>query len=105
LVATGVGVAGSFVGDRMHALTGPKESTLAPGQSGVRREGDRTVARYRDRSGELYEVDARCTHLGCLVRWNDEDLAWDCPCHGSRFSILGDVLEGPAHSPLERIAT
>jgi nitrite reductase/ring-hydroxylating ferredoxin subunit len=103
LLAGGVDVAGYFVGDRIRSLSGSKGSTLAPGQSGVRREGDRTVARYRDHSGDLYEVDARCTHLGCLVRWNDEDLTWDCPCHGSRFSILGDVLEGPAHTPLERI--
>ena len=103
LVATGVEVAACFVGDRIRSLTGAKDSALEPGQSGVRREAERTVARYRDRAGDLHEVDARCTHLGCLVRWNDEDLSWDCPCHGSRFSPDGDVLEGPAHTPLERI--
>jgi glycine/D-amino acid oxidase-like deaminating enzyme/nitrite reductase/ring-hydroxylating ferredoxin subunit len=105
LVASGVDVAGSFVGDRIRSLAGSTDGALGPGQSSVRREGKRTVARYCDSAGILHEVDAKCTHLGCLVRWNDEDLSWECPCHGSRFSIDGDVLEGPAHTALEHFRT
>ena len=44
----------------------------------------------------------RCTHVGCLLRWNGAERIWNCPCHGSRFDVDGSVLEGPATSPLEQ---
>jgi glycine/D-amino acid oxidase-like deaminating enzyme/nitrite reductase/ring-hydroxylating ferredoxin subunit len=54
------------------------------------------VAAYRDEHNQLHVVSSICTHMGCVVHWNHAEKSWDCPCHGSRFSIDGQVLEGPA---------
>ncbi len=64
-------------------------------------DGDK-LAVYRDDAGQLHAVSPACTHLKCIVHWNRAERSWDCPCHGSRFSHEGDVLEGPALAPLER---
>jgi glycine/D-amino acid oxidase-like deaminating enzyme/nitrite reductase/ring-hydroxylating ferredoxin subunit len=58
-------------------------------------DGDRYGA-YRDKNGELHIVDITCTHLGCELKWNSAEASWDCPCHGSRFTFEGDIIEGPA---------
>lgn len=38
----------------------------------------------------------RCPHLGCALKWNPQEHSWDCPCHGSRFSKDGKLLDNPA---------
>lgn len=54
------------------------------------------VGVYRDNEGKLHYVSTTCTHLGCELKWNSAELSWDCPCHGSRFTYDGDIIEGPA---------
>jgi glycine/D-amino acid oxidase-like deaminating enzyme/nitrite reductase/ring-hydroxylating ferredoxin subunit len=48
-------------------------------------------------------VSAVCTHMGGILSWNDRELSWDCPLHGSRFDPEGEVIEGPATRPLARV--
>lgn len=69
---------------------------VAAGSGAVVRRGVQKIAVYRDPQGELHEMSAKCTHLGCIVKWNASNATWDCPCHGSRFDALGRVLGGPA---------
>lgn len=61
------------------------------------------VAAYRSAQGEVALCSPVCTHLGCIVGWNDAEKTWDCPCHGSRFKPTGEVLAGPAESDLTKI--
>jgi len=76
---------------------------IAPGEGAVLREGLRRVAVYRDPEGALHALSARCTHLGCGVHWNGAEQSWDCPCHASRFDVEGNVLHGPAPTPLAKV--
>ncbi|MGP4059284.1 FAD-dependent oxidoreductase [Halobacillus sp. H74] len=69
----------------------------------VQWKGERAGA-YRDEEGKLHVLDTTCTHMGCEVEWNSAEHTWDCPCHGSRFSFNGSVVEGPAEQPLMKIA-
>lgn len=48
----------------------------------------------------LLPLPHRCTHLGCALHYNRQEHSWDCPCHGSRFSESGEILENPANRPL-----
>jgi glycine/D-amino acid oxidase-like deaminating enzyme/nitrite reductase/ring-hydroxylating ferredoxin subunit len=59
------------------------------------------IAAYKDHNGQLHTYSAVCTHLGCTVTWNNSEKSFDCPCHGSRFSSSGTVINGPANTALE----
>jgi glycine/D-amino acid oxidase-like deaminating enzyme len=82
-------------------LAGGSAEDLKPGEGKRIRKGAHRVAAYRDYDGKLHEVSAACTHVGCGLEFNDAEKTWDCPCHGSRFSVDGTVLHGPAVRDLE----
>lgn len=73
---------------------------LPPGQGRLLDHAGRKLAGYRCDDGQLLVVGARCSHMGCALRWNEAETSWDCHCHGSRFGADGQVLEGPALGPL-----
>jgi nitrite reductase/ring-hydroxylating ferredoxin subunit len=72
---------------------------IPPGTGAILRAGLTKSSVHRDENGELHAVSANCRHLGCVVSWNAVEKSWDCPCHGSRFSTTGEVLNGPATEP------
>lgn len=102
--------AGTYAGENLNMAAqyadwlraGDVESAdeIPPGSGALVREGFKLLACYRDPAGVLHECSAACTHLGGVVQWNSGEHTWDCPCHGSRFGAYGNVINGPATSPL-----
>jgi Rieske Fe-S protein len=68
---------------------------LQRGQGAIMRKGMTKIALYRDNAGTIFSHSAVCPHKGCMIRWNDGEKSWDCPCHGSRYNAFGEVLNGP----------
>ena len=54
-------------------------------------------------SGTPLAIRPKCTHKGCTAKWNDKALEFECPCHGSRFDLLGRAIKGPATNPLPSV--
>jgi Rieske Fe-S protein len=74
---------------------------IEPGGGGVIEHGARKIAVWKEKDGTPHALSAACTHMGCTVTWNNADLTWDCPCHGSMFTREGNVIHGPATKPLK----
>jgi Rieske Fe-S protein len=91
-------VAGQLLDGKLSNL--PKDIDVSPGEGMVVEVDGKRAGAYRDEGGNLHLVNTTCTHMGCEANWNEAERSWDCPCHGSRFSIDGDVIEGPAVKPL-----
>lgn len=92
-----------MVRDRFAGTEGRSRRAVKRGSGKVLDLNGQSVAVYRDETGQTVERSAVCTHMGCLVNWNEAERTWDCPCHGSRFQPDGKVIAGPAESPLTEV--
>ncbi len=64
------------------------------------KENNINVGIYKDEKGNAYKVNPYCSHLNCLLTFNSQDKTWDCPCHGSRFDIYGNIINNPANNKI-----
>ena len=96
VVVVGAGITGAvfeaLLGGRDDA---PLEEVAAVDGRVVHVDGEHRAV-HRTDDGRLVVLSAVCPHLKCLVQWNPSAHTWDCPCHGSRFDVEGQVIEGPA---------
>lgn len=90
-----------LVKDRLTAPEGKSTREVKRGEGKILVIDGERVACSRDGQGKVTMLSPVCSHLGCLVHWNTAEKTWDCPCHGSRFQTSGEVLAGPAETPLE----
>lgn len=91
-----------LIGDRLKPADVRSTWEIGVGQGKTMDHDGKRLAVFRDQKGGLHAVSAACTHLGCLVHFNENEKTWDCPCHGSRFGTDGQVMDGPALRALER---
>ncbi|SDC64102.1 Glycine/D-amino acid oxidase [Paenibacillus sp. UNCCL117] len=102
LIKENVNVAAQLIKGKFQSVSQEAER-LGPDEGAVVQVKDGRAGAYRDADGVLHLVDTTCTHMGCELNWNGGERSWDCPCHGSRFDYKGNVLEGPAMRPLNKI--
>ncbi len=94
LATTNINMAKHLIGDKLKSL--PKDIDLKSGEAKIiSHDGDK-VGVFKDKQGKIHAVDITCTHMGCDLAWNAAELSWECPCHGSRFTYEGEIIEGPA---------
>ncbi len=89
--------------DRLGGSEGTSLEALGRDEGRILKLDGHKVAAYRASDGTVTLCSPVCTHLGCIVAWNNAEHTWDCPCHGSRFKPTGEVMSGPAEKPLERL--
>ncbi len=97
MVKSGLGVGKELVAGY---LTPAKREDVPVGEGRIIKTDAGEEAVYRAPDGTIHAVSPVCTHMGCIVNWNAAERSWDCPCHGSRFGVDGEVLAGPAQKPL-----
>jgi glycine/D-amino acid oxidase-like deaminating enzyme/nitrite reductase/ring-hydroxylating ferredoxin subunit len=91
--------------DWLGGAEGSSLREVKPNQGKILQLGGKKVAAYRDGDGKVTLCSPVCTHLQCIVAWNQAEQTWDCPCHGSRFKPGGEVISGPAEAPLEKLTS
>jgi glycine/D-amino acid oxidase-like deaminating enzyme/nitrite reductase/ring-hydroxylating ferredoxin subunit len=90
--------------DRITPPAAKDLDSITPGEGKIINFNGKRAACYCDESGHITCLSAVCTHMGGIVHWNNAEKTWDCPCHGSRFHKTGEVMSGPAETPLETLA-
>lgn len=103
LVSEGVTVAKEFIGGWLPKPGLDDAEKLLPGEGMIVESSEGKLAVSRDEAGTLHAVSAVCTHLGCIVVWNNAEKSWDCPCHASRFAADGKVVHSPAVKDLKQV--
>ena len=104
---------GNFAGQSVKTVESYAEKVLpaAAIETGAMKNGEAATgslhgekaAVYKDPQGTIHSLNRTCMHMGCMVNWNNAELSWDCPCHGSRYDAEGRVIHSPTVKDLEKL--
>jgi Rieske Fe-S protein len=103
-VKENVDVAYRFFADRLAAKDLDSFKELQAGTGAVVEYQGEKLAVYKNEEGRVTLLSPTCTHMGCLVSFNQAEKSWDCPCHGGRYNLEGQVLTGPPRKNLKQIS-
>jgi hypothetical protein len=92
-----------FIADRLSAQDIQSLNEIPVDGGAVVEYNNEKLAIYKDASGQIHALNPVCTHAKCIVNWNNSEKSWDCPCHGARYDIEGNVLTGPANRGLQKV--
>ena len=73
------------------------------GDGGIIEINGEKIGIYKREDGEIFAVKPYCKHLGCMLSWNNLEKTWDCPCHGSRYDYMGNIITEPTVKKLDII--
>lgn len=93
-------VAAMVLSDLVQGRENPFAQTFSPSRSMLRPQ--LALNGLEAAVSLMTPVTRRCPHMGCALKWNPQERSWDCPCHGSRFTADGQLIDGPATGDLER---
>lgn len=93
-------VAAMILRDMILGKENPYASVFFPSRSIIRPQ--LFVNAFESATNLLTPTTKRCPHLGCALKWNPVERTWDCPCHGSRFTHDGQLIDNPSTDDLKR---
>ncbi len=93
-------VSAMLLADLVTGQHSPYEEVFSPSRSILRPQ--LAVNAFEAVSSLLTISKKRCPHMSCALKWNPQEHSWDCPCHGSRFTADGRLLDNPATGPCQK---
>lgn len=93
-------VAAMILTDIVMGKENPNAEVFSPSRSILRPQ--LAVNAFEATVNLLTPSQKRCPHLGCALKWNEQEHSWDCPCHGSRFTENGVLIDNPATGNLKK---
>ena len=96
---TGAMVSAMILSDMISGKTNEFQEVFSPSRSILKPQ--LAVNGFEAVTNIFNPFGKRCPHMGCSLKWNKAERTWDCPCHGSRFTDDGKLLNNPANGNLK----